>query len=142
MNKFAMSEKNKTIIIALGGSIIFPENIDIKFLKNFKNFVQKWHRKKKFIIVIGGGQLCRIYQRAASQITNINNEDRDWLGIHVTRVNAHLLRTIFREIADPVVIDNVDKIKNLKYSVTIASGWKPGWSTDYVAIAKIGRAHV
>ena len=83
-------------------------------LKNFKNFVQKWHRKKKFIIVIGGGQLCRMYQRAASQITNINNEDRDWLGIHITRSNAHLLRTIFREIADPVVIDNVDKIKNLK----------------------------
>jgi uridylate kinase len=65
----------------------------------------------------------------------VPDEDKDWLGIHATRLNAQLLRTIFRDVADPVVIDSHDNAKDLKYPVTIASGWRPGWSTDYIAAA-------
>ncbi len=130
-----MKSTNKTIILALGGSIIFPDQIDWIFLKKLRLFVLQNVRKgKKFVIVVGGGRLSRMYVGAAAKITAVKNEDKDWLGIHATRSNAHLLRTIFRNIADPVVIDNWQKIKrNLRFPVTIASGWRPGWSTDYVA---------
>ena len=64
----------------------------------------------------------------------MTDEDKDWIGIHATRLNAHLLRTIFRDVADPVVIDIRGKIKKLRAPMTIASGWRPGWSTDYVAM--------
>lgn len=124
----------KVIIIALGGSVIFPEKIDWRFLKKFKDFIKSWLKEKKFIIIAGGGRLSRVYQEAASKISLITNKDKDWLGIHATRSNAHLLRTIFREVADPMVIDSRFKIKKLRYPVTIASGWRPGFSTDYIAI--------
>ncbi|MDO8664792.1 MAG: hypothetical protein Q7K44_04595 [Candidatus Liptonbacteria bacterium] len=127
---------SKTVVIALGGSIMYPEAIDISFLKKFRKFIlKKLHNGSRFIIVTGGGRIARIYQEAADKVVKISDEDKDWLGIHSTRVNAHLLRTIFREVADPVIIDSHNKMKKLRYPVTIASGWRPGWSTDYISIA-------
>ncbi len=125
----------KVIIIALGGSIIHPKEIDIKFLKGFRQFILKYiSRGKKFIIITGGGSTARSYQKGASAVTKLSNNDKDWLGIHATRLNAHLMRTIFFREADPVVIDERFKIKKLDKKITIASGWKPGWSTDYVGL--------
>jgi uridylate kinase len=58
----------------------------------------------------------------------VETEDVDWPGIHVTRLNAHLLRTNFRALAHPVNIQKPEK------PVVIAAGWKPGWSTHYPAV--------
>lgn len=136
----------KTIVIALGGSIIYPDTIDIAFIKKFRLFINRFVKKGyKFVIVVGGGRPARLFQEAAHEVVPVTDEDKDWLGIHATRLNAHLLRTIFREVADPVIIDSRDKMEKLsarggsafggKYPVTIASGWEPGWSTDYISIA-------
>jgi uridylate kinase len=126
---------SKTIVLALGGSIIHPKKIDIVFLQKFRKFIFKHISSgKKFIIVTGGGSIAREYQSSASRVTKLTNEDKDWLGIHATRFNAHLMRTIFFKEADPVVIDERFKLKKIKYSLTFASGWKPGWSTDYIAL--------
>jgi uridylate kinase len=125
----------KTVVIALGGSIVHPDEINTVFLKDFKKFLTPFiKRGVKFVIVIGGGALSRRFQNAASAVVRITDDDKDWIGIHATRLHAHLLRTIFRETADPVVIDARGKIPRLTYPVTIASGWRPGWSTDYVAL--------
>ena len=127
---------SKTVVIALGGSIMYPEAIDVLFLKKFRKFILKQLRNgSRFIIVVGGGSIARVYQEAARKVSPIAYEDKDWLGIHSTRANAHLLRTIFKDVADPVIIDSRDKMRALKYPVTIASGWRPGWSTDYISIA-------
>jgi uridylate kinase len=130
-------EFGRTVVIALGGSIVFPkEGIDSKFLKQFCVLVKKEiARGRRFIIVVGGGSVARVYRDAASAVARVSDEDKDWLGIHATRANAHLLRTIFREEADPVVFDARGKLKRLRHPVTIASGWRPGWSTDYVGVA-------
>ncbi len=126
----------KQFVIALGGSVLYPEKIDISFLRRFYFLIKKEIKKgKKFIIVVGGGSLGRTYQKAASAITSVSNEDKDWIGIHVTRLNAHLARSIFRKEANPVVIDSRFKIRNFgKYPLLISTGWKPGNSTDYVAL--------
>jgi uridylate kinase len=127
---------SKTVVVALGGSIVYPDGIDIQFLKDFKKFLAPFLKRGiKFVLVVGGGKLSRNFQEAAEQVSNkVTDEDKDWIGIHATRLNAHLLRTIFRDVADPVVIDIRGKIKKLRAPVTIASGWRPGWSTDYVAM--------
>jgi uridylate kinase len=127
---------SKTVVVALGGSIVHPEGIDVKFLKDFKKFLAPFLKRGiKFVLVIGGGKLSRNFQEAAEQVSSkVTDEDKDWIGIHATRLNAHLLRTIFRDVADPVVIDSRGRIKKLKHPVTIASGWRPGWSSDYVAM--------
>jgi uridylate kinase len=125
----------KTVVVALGGSIVHPDGIDTQFLKDFKKFLAPFLKKgTKFVLVIGGGKLSRNFQEAARLVSKVTDEDMDWIGIHATRLNAHLLRTVFRSVADPVVMDVRGKIKKLKYPVTIASGWRPGWSTDYVAM--------
>lgn len=130
-----MDKTNKKFVIALGGSIAVPQEINTDFLRRFYNLIKEQIKQgKKFIIVIGGGGVCRKYQKAAAQITKLLDEDKDWLGIHVTRLNAHLLRTIFRRQANPVIIDERFKVKKFgKYSVVIGAGWKPGCSTDFDA---------
>jgi len=126
---------SKTVVVALGGSIVHPDGIDVQFLKDFKKFLAPFlKRGVKFVLVVGGGKLSRNFQEAAAQVSRVTDEDKDWIGIHATRLNAHLLRTIFRDVADPVVIDVRGKMKKLRAPVTIASGWRPGWSTDYVAM--------
>ena len=128
----------KTIVISLGGSIIVPGDIQVEFLKKFKEFILKFLKKDfRFIIVTGGGSVARNYIKAAAEITKISNEDKDWLGIHATRINAHLIRTIFKKEAYPIVLDSPLKKINGdsgKYKLFIASGWRPGWSSDYCAV--------
>ncbi len=131
-----MHTHNRTIVVALGGSIIHPDGIDIAFLKKFKAFLTPYVRRgTKFVLVVGGGKLCRDFQNAAHEVSQLKDEDKDWLGIHVTRLNGHLIRTIFRAVADPVMIDARHKVLRLTHPVTVAAGWRPGWSTDYVAAA-------
>lgn len=130
-------KKKKTFLIALGGSIIIPspEKININFLKKFRTLILDFINKGcKFIIVAGGGKICRTYQNAASKIIKLPYEDQDWIGIHATRLNAHLLRAIFRRQACPVVLDNPYKPIKTKQPIIIAAGWRPGWSTDYIAV--------
>ncbi len=127
--------KQSPIIIALGGSIIVPDKININFLKNFRKVILKFLKKgKKFIIVAGGGKTARNYQKAALEIIKTSSEDLDWIGIHATRLNAHLLRTIFFKEAYPIIIDNPYRKIETKKPLLIASGWRPGRSTDYIAI--------
>lgn len=127
----------KTIIISLGGSLIVPGEIDWMFVRNFKRVIEKYIRRKyKFIIITGGGKICRKYQDAASKITKLTNDDRDWIGIHATRMNAHFIRTVFRKHAYPTINkdpNDYQAFKNIKESILVASGWKPGFSTDYDA---------
>ena len=128
--------KKEKFIIALGGSVAFPKKINTTFLRKFYLFIKKEIQKgNKFIIICGGGEIARKYQKAAAKITKVFNEDKDWIGIHATRLNAHFLRTVFRKESHKVVFDNRFKIKEFgRHSVIIGSGWRPGWSTDFVAV--------
>lgn len=128
----------KTTIISLGGSLIVPEEIDWKFVKNFKETIERLiARKHKFIIITGGGKMARKYIEAASKVDDIDNEDKDWLGIHATRMNAHFIRTIFRNHAHPKINKNphdLEDFYNFKENILVAAGWRPGFSTDYDAV--------
>ncbi len=136
-----VASKNDTYIISLGGSLIVPpEGIDWKFLKKFRKLiVAEIRNEKKFVIITGGGSTCRKYQEAARKVTKLTKDDQDWLGIHTTRLNAHLIKTIFRKYTHPRINKNPRTKADLKKhfakgeSIMVAAGWRPGWSTDYVA---------
>jgi len=125
-----------TYVISLGGSLVVPPaGIDWKFLKKFRILILDQIKKgKRFFIIVGGGATCRKYNEAARKITKVSQAELDWLGIHSTRLNAYLLRTIFYDIAHPEIIKNPTIHMGGKEKIFIAGGWKPGWSTDYVAI--------
>ena len=131
-----MSEK-ETIVMSVGGSLIVPGDIDTAFLSELKAFITKETAQgRRFIIIAGGGRTARRYQDAAKAVSELESEDLDWLGLHATRLNGHLLRTVFRGLAYPVMVTNPDDVLDIPtdVSLVIAAGYRPGASTDLRAI--------
>jgi uridylate kinase len=128
------------VVISLGGSLIVPqEGIDTKFLTDLNEFVRNElaaNVARQFFLVAGGGQTARHYIIAAQDVIGhkLTRDDLDWLGIHSSRLNAHLVRTIFRDIAHPYIIKHYEIIRKVTEPVVVAAAWKPGWSTDYDAV--------
>src|SRR5258708_9974528 len=128
-----MSEE--TIIISLGGSLIVPDEIDTVFLREFKNLVLSHVvRGRKFIIITGGGKICRKYQEAAVLLDNPTNFDLDWIGIASLKLNAELLRVIFGEYAHEKVIDDLSVSLSFDKPIIIGSAYHPGASSDFDAV--------
>lgn len=129
-------QKEKTVI-SLGGSLIVPNGgIDTVFLKQFNRFIRKQLSAKpssQFFIVAGGGVTARHYRDAGTEIVGheLTADDLDWLGIHSSRLNAHLIRTIFRDLAHPYIIKHYEIIRKVTEPIIVGAAWKPGWSTDF-----------
>ena len=123
----------ETVVISLGGSVLAPSVIDTGFLKRFRKLILGF-ANKRFVIICGGGKTAREYMNAASKVVKLTHDDLDWLGIHATRLNAQLLRNIFRGYAYQKVIRNPTEKIRARERVIIAAGWKPGHSTDYIAV--------
>lgn len=123
-------------VLSLGGSIVVPDAIDTDYLASFKQFIdRRVAQGDRFILTVGGGRTARNYQAAAETVTGVDDEERDWLGIHATRLNAHMLRTIFKEHAHPVIVKDFDASHpDFTEAILVGAGWKPGWSTDYIAV--------
>ena len=130
--------QQETIVMSVGGSLIVPGQIDTDFLSKLKDFItdQTTNNGRRFIMIAGGGRTARNYQDAAAAVTELKADDLDWMGIHATRLNGHLLRTVFRDIAHPVMITNPDDVQDIPGSpaVVVASGYRPGCSTDLRAV--------
>ena len=127
--------KMKKFVISLGGSLLYPENIDISFIISFKSLVESCLKKDySFVFVCGGGKLARDFQKAAEQITTLADKEKDWLGIAATKMNASLIKSIFGDKAyEKVISDPTEKIYTNK-PIIVCSGWKPGRSTDYDSV--------
>ncbi|MBI5798924.1 MAG: UMP kinase, partial [Candidatus Yonathbacteria bacterium] len=134
-----MNKMKKTVVISLGGSLIVPDGgIDIGFLKKFRALILAHVRRGvRFVIITGGGTVCRDYQNALRDLGRRDATDLDWIGIRVSRLNAHLVRIMFgRRAPDRFITDatNVHPREYKKYPLLIAGGEKPGQSTDNVAV--------
>ena len=124
-------------VLSVGGSIVVPHEPDIEFLKKFTTMIREWlseNNERKLILVIGGGGPARIYQNAYKNILNnqneYNNNEADWIGITATRLNAQLLRAVLSDLCLQDVVYNPTAVEEFTGRVLIASGWKPGFSTD------------
>ena len=116
--------------------MIVPNEIDTAFLNNFRELIlKKVEQGLSFYIITGGGRTARNYQEAAYAVRgDLPRDDLDWLGVHSTRMNAHLIRTLFREEAQAKIVKNPTRRIHPRGSIVVGAGWKPGWSTDYCAV--------
>lgn len=125
----------ETVVISLGGSLIIPEELDVDFLKAFRDLILSHVAQgKKFIIITGGGKICRKYQDTAKKIKETSSDDLDWLGIYATRFNAEFLKILFGDLAENQIILDPTLQVVFDKSIVVGGGWKPGWSTDYDAV--------
>ncbi len=126
---------DKIIVVSLGGSIVNPGKVDARFIRAFRSLVKKFARRgKKFVLVVGGGKLCRVVQSEAGKVGKLSDDENDRLGIYVTRVNAQVVKSAFGNMADPVLVEHPDAMQKLKKPVTVAGGSRPGQSTDHVTV--------
>ena len=123
-------------VISLGGSLIVPDQIDTEFLKSFRKLILKFVAKgDNFVIVCGGGKVCRRYTAALSEIIKATKEQKDWVGIYATWLNAKFIQAMFKDKAYKDVIIEVDKkLGKVNEKIIVAGGWKPGCSTDNDAV--------
>lgn len=124
------------LILSLGGSLIAPKDgINAAFLSDFRKLIQK-HVKdgKRFVLICGGGKTAREYQAASKELGELTRDALDWIGIHATRLNAHLVRTMFGKHAHGRVVTDPKGARGWKTPVLVAAGWKPGASTDWDAV--------
>jgi len=104
--------KKKVIVLSLGGSLIIPDEIDTKFIKNFKKVILKNTKKYKFVIVCGGGSIARKYIFALEEL-EINEKLQGFSGISATRMNARFMTYFFGRDANKGVPHDMKDIKNL-----------------------------
>lgn len=128
--------KREYVVVSVGGSLIVPDQVDTAFLKSLRALVlRKIEEGLSFYIIAGGGKLARRYQEAAREARGeLSAEDADWMGIHATRLNAWLVRSLFLDEAPDRIVKNPERAVNTKYPVIVGGGFRPGNSTDLAAV--------
>jgi len=104
--------KKKIVVISLGGSLIVPKKIDLKFLQKFEKVLKKHTRKYKFILVCGGGTIARKYINILKA-----NKSSEYLqslvGIAVTRLNARFMSYLFGKDPESGIPHDMKHVKGL-----------------------------
>lgn len=104
----------KVIVLSLGGSLIIPDNIDVKFLREFKKVIKKNVKKYKFVIVCGGGITARKYiQGLGKEELKKKVFHQGLLGIATTRLNARFMTYFFGKDANKGIPHDMGEVKNM-----------------------------
>ena len=102
----------KTLVMSLGGSLIVPDEIDLKLISRFKSILEKHKSNYKFVIVCGGGSVARKYIKALS-LAKKSEFLQSMVGISVTRLNARFLSYFFGKDANEGIPHDMEQVKNL-----------------------------
>ncbi len=103
---------DKVMVISLGGSLIVPDDINLKFLEKFKQVIKKHEKNYKFIIVCGGGNIARKY---ISALRDAGKSEflQSMAGISITRVNARFMTYLFGKDANEGIPHDMIQVSNL-----------------------------
>ena len=102
----------RVVVLSLGGSLIVPEVMDLKFLRNFRDVIKKNTNKCKFVIVCGGGSVARKYISALRE-EGKSEYLQSLAGIAITRVNARFMSYFFGQDPEFGIPHDMKHIKNL-----------------------------
>lgn len=124
----------KPIVLSLGGSVLVPDNVDVKFLKDFKKMLLGMNRK--FIVVLGGGRTARIYINGLRS-GKLDIKTQSLMGIGITRMHAKFLSYFFGKVANSSIPTSMKDVRNLlgKNKVVFCGGlrYEPDNTSDGTA---------
>lgn len=128
--------QKELVVLSLGGSLIIPEKIDVKFLREFRKIVLKHIHKYKFIIVCGGGSIARKYISALSEV-GMTEAFQSFAGISATRMNARFMSYFFGQNQERGIPHSMGELKNYtkKFDVVFCGAleYKPHQTSDSTA---------
>jgi len=126
------------VVVRVGGSVVAsPLNASLigKYVDLLKDLRKQGH---EVVAVIGGGSLAREFIRVAAEL-DLEEAQRDWAAIHVSRLLAQLFVLSMGEAgcgSVPVSLDEAEACLK-RGKVVVVGGLRPGMTTDAVA-AMIG----
>ena len=125
--------QKKVIVLSLGGSLIIPGDVNVKYLKEFKKVILHNTKKYKFIVVCGGGSIARKYISALREI-GMTEAFQSYAGISATRMNARFMSYFFNRDQKFGIPHKMSELKDyLKKSDIVFCGaleYKPNQTSD------------
>ncbi len=124
------------VVVSLGGSILTKE-LTAQHFKKYIDVVKRLSEKHKLIIVIGGGKVCREYQKISKDLGS-DAVQRDFIGIMATHLNASTFVSGLGKDAHLVSYksqaDAIEEVKkNFGKKILVCGGYEVGESTDHDA---------
>jgi len=120
----------ESIVIAIGGSVIFSDEINESYFLKLNNLLQSLTNKYKIYLVVGGGKKARKFiDKGRKQ--SLSEEELDQIGINITRENAEVLSDKL-ENSNVIIPKSTDEAKSLQGKIIVMGGTTPGHSTDMV----------
>lgn len=130
-------ENNQSIVIKLGGSLLFNEDksIAIQKINSLCNIIKDSSRFRHIVIICGGGIIAREYINVVRKFTN-NEAQSDLMGIQISRINSGLIISCLKDQAYPLVPETMKElaIATLSNRIIVMGGLQPGQSTTSVAV--------
>ena len=128
--------QKKVIVLSLGGSLIIPDDVDVKYLREFRKTILKNTNKYKFVICCGGGSVARKYIHALKD-SGLNEMFQSFSGISATRMNARFMNYFFKMEPEYGIPHTIQTLKNyIKKRDFIFCGaleYKPNQTSDSTA---------
>lgn len=123
------------VVLKLGGSVVFGEEIDAGSLKAYADLVGDLFDGGRWVVVVGGGAISRRYIDAARKI-GLDEASCDEAAIKITRVNAYLFARALGDKAVQAIPTSVDEIRHLSGfgKVVVSGGLVAGQSTMAVSV--------
>jgi len=117
-----MIEK-KVIVLSLGGSLIIPNDVNLKYLKRFRKVLIKNKEKYKFIVICGGGSIARKYI-SALRSAGMSEKLQSFAGISATRMNARFVSYFFEQNQERGIPHKIREIRKYirKYDIVFCGG--------------------
>lgn len=107
--------KKEVVVISLGGSLIYPENlkkVNEPYMKKFETYTKQLMKKYKVVVVCGGGYPARYYMDPL--VGRIKDKlEISIVGVQVTRLNALFVNKWFK-INDLIPLKTREVKKRLK----------------------------
>jgi len=122
------------VVVSVGGSILIPGDDDSEYIGKLAAMFVRLSKKLRIVVVCGGGKIARYYTNVGKEL-GATVQQRDMLGIDVTRTNARLLAVALGDAAYEGIPDTVSgaAAASMSGKIVVMGGTSPGHTTDAVA---------